>query len=81
MSRPKDVLAIALSVLVPGAGQLFQGRGRSAALFFGLAFVVVPVVTLVTGVVVLGAGLLVLLPLFTLVWAANVYDAATKWLL
>jgi hypothetical protein len=66
----------------PATGLLAIVLARPPGLYVDVSLlVVVPVVTLVTGVVVLGAGLLVLLPLFNLVWAANVYDAATKWLL
>ncbi|MEA5388693.1 hypothetical protein VB779_17815 [Haloarculaceae archaeon H-GB11] len=77
----RDVLAVGLSVLVPGAGQFYQGRARTGALFVALTFVVAPLLAFLTGGLVLGAGLLVLVPLVVITWVANVYDAATEWLL
>lgn len=74
-----QLIALVISFIIPGVGQLYQGRKKEGIAFFG-AFVLSIVVSMVLTIVTLGLGAILVPIIVGSVWALGLYDTYTEWL-
>lgn len=78
-SGNEQLIALVLSFVIPGVGQLYQGRKKEGIAFFG-GFVLAIVFSMVLTVVTLGLGALLAPFIVGAVWAVGLYDTYAEWL-
>lgn len=82
-SGNEQLIALLISFIIPGGGQLYQGRTKEGAAFLVgavIATIVGLVLGLVVGALTFGLGLLILPFLYGIVWAVSLYDTYAEWL-
>ncbi|SFR86213.1 hypothetical protein SAMN05216559_0191 [Halomicrobium zhouii] len=78
-SGNEQLIALVLSFVIPGVGQLYQGRKKEGIAFFG-GFVLAIVLSMVLTVVTLGLGAILVPIIVGSVWALGLYDTYAEWL-
>lgn len=78
-SGNEQLIALVISFIIPGVGQLYQGRTKEGAAFL-VAFVGAILLSIVLTVVTLGLGALLAPFIVGVVWAVGLYDTYAEWL-